>query len=390
MPDFTDTGGAFGYLTDKALKQRYSLFRKMNSPFLSRIGPPLIKLAFRAGLPIKGIVRRTVFDVFCGGEFLEDTIARSELLNDGGVKTILDYSVEGENSDEGFDGTMDEIIASMVHGWQHAAVGYSAMKVTGIADFGILEKKQSGKSLTAEESASLERSHDRMDKICRKAVEMRHPIFVDAEESWIQDVIDIWSEEMMEQYNRTKPVIYTTVQMYRHDRLTYLGHLIAKARSEKFFPGIKVVRGAYLEKERKRAAAMELADPIQADKDATDRDFDEAIRQCLDNIDILALCCGSHNEKSNLLLCEMMKERGIRPGHPHVMSAQLLGMSDHISFNLARQGYQAAKYLPYGPVEAVLPYLFRRAAENSSVKGQSGRELELLRKEVRRRREISR
>lgn len=385
LPDFSDTAGAFAHMDNKALKRRYSLFKKIDSPFLTKIGPPLIKLGFKLGLPIKGIVRKTVFDIFCGGEYLEDTVARSELLDASNVKTILDYSVEGEKSDEGFDATMNEIISSMVHGWQHKAVGYSAMKVTGIAQFDLLAKRQAGAKLTEEEQASLDRSHDRLDRICRRAVEMRHPIFIDAEETWIQDVIDEWAEEIMEVYNREKPVIYTTVQMYRHDRLEYLSRLIDRSREKGFYLGVKVVRGAYLEKERDRAEEMGYPDPIQPDKEATDRDFDDALRLCLDNIDMVGLCCGSHNEKSNLMLAQVMQEKKMPNDHPHVLSAQLLGMSDHISFNLARGGYRVAKYLPYGPVSAVLPYLFRRAEENTSVKGQSSREMELLKREVKRR-----
>ncbi|MCB9232673.1 MAG: proline dehydrogenase family protein [Bacteroidia bacterium] len=383
--DFQDTRLAFSHMSDKALKRRYRLFKMIDSPFLTKIGPPTVTFSLKAGLPVIGMIRTTIFDIFCGGTSLPDTVSRSELLFGNGVKTILDYSVEGEKTDAGFDATRDEIIRTLEHGAKHEAVGFSAMKVTGIASFDLLARLQAGAALTNEEKASLDRARQRMEAICKRACELKQPVFVDAEETWIQDVIDQWTEEMMEKYNQDGPFVYTTLQFYRWGRVEYLKELIEKARQGGFILGVKTVRGAYLEKERERAAEKGYKDPIQKDKAATDRDFNLALQLCSENPEVTAICCGTHNEQSSLHLANLMEKAGLPHNHPHFLFAQLLGMSDNISFNLAHHGYNVAKYLPYGPVRAVLPYLFRRADENTAIGGQSSREVSLLRKEVRRR-----
>jgi proline dehydrogenase len=383
--DFSNTQFAFAYKSDAELKRTYSLFKKLDSRFLSRVGPPLVTLALKLRLPVEGMIRRTIFDVFCGGTSLEGTTPRSRELYQNHVATILDYSVEGSNTEESFDATRDEIIRTLRHAAVDDAVAFSAMKVTGIADFDLLARMDAGRSLDAEEKEAMARAKARLDAICKVAAELQQPVFVDAEESWIQRTIDTWTEEMMGTYNRERPIVYQTVQMYRRDRLAYLKELIEKTRSQGHFIGIKVVRGAYLEKENDRAMELGYQSPIQPNKAATDRDYNAALRLCMGNLDRVAICAGTHNEESSALLAVMIDEKGIPRDHPHVLFAQLLGMSDHISFNLAHHGYRAAKYLPYGPVKSVLPYLFRRAAENSSIAGQSSRELELLRREMRRR-----
>jgi proline dehydrogenase len=333
----------------------------------------------------EGIIRRTIFDIFCGGTSLEDTRDRSQELLASKVLTILDYSVEGKNDEASFDATRDEIMRTVEFGAIDEAVAFSAMKVTGIADMELLAKLDAGRSLEPAEKAAVARAKDRLEAICKMARDLKQPIFVDAEETWIQKTIDIWTEEMMAKYNQEAPIIYHTVQMYRHDRLAYLKGLFARAKEAHYFLGVKVVRGAYIEKENARANEFGYATPMQPDKAATDRDYNAALRECIAHIDYVALCAGTHNEESAATLAALLVEKGIPRDHPHVLFAQLLGMSDHISFNLAHHGYRAAKYLPYGPVKAVLPYLFRRAAENTSIAGQSSREVELLRKEVLRR-----
>ncbi|MFM2377280.1 MAG: hypothetical protein RLZZ165_2377 [Bacteroidota bacterium] len=384
--DFSNTQFAFDYMSDAELKRAYLLFKKLDSPFYSRIGPSLVTLALKLRLPIEGFIRRTIFDVFCGGTSLDDTAAKSRELFRHRVLTILDYSVEGRNTEESFDATCAEIIRTVRHGAREEAVAFSAMKVTGIADAALLEKCDAGLALEPREKEALARGKARLQAICAIAHELGQPVFVDAEESWIQDTIDQWAEEMMQTYNRERAIVFHTVQMYRHDRLAYLSNLVGNARDRGYLVGMKVVRGAYIEKESDRAAMRGGKSPMQPDKVATDRAYNAALRLCIDHLDRVALCAGTHNEESAALLALLVDEKGIPRDHPHLLFAQLLGMSDHISFNLTHHGYRSAKYLPYGPVKAVLPYLFRRAAENSSIAGQSSRELGLLRGEMARRR----
>lgn len=383
--DFSNTQFAFAYKSDAQLKRTYRFFKMLNSRLLASIGPPLLTFALRLRLPVEGLIRKTIFDIFCGGTSLEGTSGRSQELFQSKVGTILDYSVEGSNTEESFNATRDEIIRTLRHGAADEAVAFSAMKVTGIADFELLAKMDAHRALETAEQEAMTRAKGRLEEICRIAHELGQPVFVDAEETWIQATIDAWTEEMMARYNREKAIVYHTVQMYRHDRLAYLKALIGKAEQQGYVLGVKVVRGAYIEKENQRALELGYATPMQANKAATDRDYNAALKECVAHIERVALCAGTHNEESAALLACMIDEKGIPRDHPHVLFAQLLGMSDHISFNLTHHGYRAAKYLPYGPVRSVMPYLFRRAAENTSIAGQSSREVGLLRQEVMRR-----
>lgn len=380
-----DTQLAFKAKSDKDLRRTYWLYQMIDSPLLTKIGPPLITTAFQLGLPVKSLVKNTIFNIFCGGETLPDTARTSSYLFEFNVRTILDYSVEGEKNEKGFDATRDEIIATLVHGGKHEEVAFSACKMTGLADFELMAKIQRGEELTATEKTTFEQARQRLDDICQAAVDNDTPIFIDAEESWIQITIDLLAEEMMQKYNHEKPIVYTTVQLYRHDKLVYFKKLIEQGKTKGYIPGIKVVRGAYLEKENLRANELNYPTPIQPNKASTDRDYDLALELSVDNIDHLAICAGTHNDKSCVHLIQLMDKAGIAPDHPHVLVAQLLGMSDNISFVLAHHKYNVAKYVPYGPVKAVMPYLIRRANENTAIAGQSGREVSLLRKEVQRR-----
>lgn len=386
IPDFNNTELAFQTKNNAQLKQALWLFRMIDSPLLANIGPKLLTWAFDWGLPVETLAKKTLFDQFCGGISLEDTVKASTFLYEKGkVRTILDYSVEGEKSEKGFDATCEEIVATLVHGGKYEMVAFTACKLTGLADFDLLAKIQANVQLTPSEVYAFERVKARLEKICQAAVENDTPIFIDAEESWIQDTIDTLAEAAMEKYNLRKPLIYTTVQLYRHDRLHYLTDLIGRSKAKNYVLGVKLVRGAYMEKEGERAAEMGYPNPIQPNKAATDRDYNAALTLCVDNIQHVAICAGSHNEDSCRYLYELMSERNMPNGHSHILFAQLYGMSDHISFNLAHNGYNVAKYLPYGPVKAVMPYLMRRANENTSIAGQSSRELMLLKKEVHRR-----
>lgn len=384
--DFSNTALAFQAQSDSRLLRTYWLFRVIDSPFLTKIGPPLLNFGFQAGLPVKGLVKKTLYQLFAGGETLEETVGRSEELMAYGVRTILDYSVEGEKTEAGFEETKRQIIQTLVHGSRHEAVAFSALKVTGLASMDLLTNIQAGKALSASEQEAYQRVRKRLREIAEAARQHQVPVFIDAEDSWIQDVIDGLAEELMEEFNQGKPLIWTTTQHYRHDRLAYLRGLVERSRERGYVLGVKLVRGAYLEKENKRAEEMGYPTPMQPSKAATDRDYNEALRLCVANLDHVAVCAGTHNEESSALLARLLQERGLPANHPHVWFAQLLGMSDHISFNLGHGGYNAAKYLPFGPVKAVMPYLIRRAEENTSVAGQASREVALLHQEVLRRR----
>lgn len=359
--------------------------KAVDSPFLTSVGPKLLNLAFALHLPVAGLVRKTLFQLFAGGESIEGTVAKTKDLASYGVKTILDYSVEGENTEKGFDATAAEIERTIIHGGQYEDVAFCACKLTGMARNELLEKIQLGKKLNKQEEAEFERVRARVDRLATAAQANHTPLFIDAEETWMQDVIDQLAEEAMEKYNKAAPFVHTTVQLYRHDRLEYLRGLIERSREKGYYLGVKLVRGAYLEKETDRAKEKGYKNPMQPNKAATDRDFNEAIRLCLNSIDHVAVCAGTHNEESCLLMAKLMAEKNLPNNHEHVYFAQLLGMSDHISFNLGHGGYNVAKYLPYGPVKAVMPYLIRRAEENTAISGQASREVELLAREVKRR-----
>lgn len=386
LPDFNNTELAFKSKSDKELNAALWLFRAVASPFLANFGPKMLNFAFEMNLPFaESIAKKTLFNQFCGGTSIADTRSSSEKMFRYGVKTILDYSVEGEKNEASFEATCEEIIQTLIHGGKTESVAFTACKLTGLAKFDLLAKIQANVQLTPIEVVEWEKVKERVDRICRASVENKTPVFIDAEESWIQDSIDMLAESMMEKYNTDFPYIYTTLQLYRHDRIAYLRELIRKSENKNYMLGVKLVRGAYLEKETARAIEFSYLNPIQPTKEATDRDYDFAIELCLENIERVAFCAGTHNEKSSLKLAEMMREKMLPQNHPHILFAQLLGMSDHLSYNLSAHGFNAAKYLPYGPVKSVMPYLIRRANENTSIAGQSGRELVLLKQEVSRR-----
>lgn len=383
---FEDTAVAFQYKSDGAIRKANFIFSMVNHPFMSSLATGAVRLALKLRLPVEGIIRKTAFDHFCGGENIEETSASSATLSRFGVQTILDYSVEGEKSEEGFDRTMDETIRTIEKAHLSKSIPFSVFKVTGIASTEVLEKVQQKIQLTHEEHKAFELVRHRVDNICRKAHAYGIPVLVDAEETWIQDTIDALAYEMMEKYNREKAIVFNTYQLYRTASLDNLKASYEEALKHHYFLGVKLVRGAYMEKERARAADKGYASPIQPDKDATDRAFNEALEFCVGHHGYITTMCGSHNEYSNHYLTTLMHKKGLQPNDVHMWFAQLYGMSDNISFNLAKAGYNVAKYVPYGPVRSVMPYLLRRASENTSVAGQSSRELMLIRKELQRRR----
>jgi len=382
---FENTEIAFRNSTNTDLKRAYWLFRMINVNFLVKIGPPITNLAMKIGLPIKSIIKGTIFKHFCGGETIEECDNTIKKLYNGGVGTILDYSVEGEDEEHIFDATHDEIIKTIKRAAGDKAVPITVFKVTGVGRFGLLEKLDAKEQLSAQEIAEWEKVQARVLAICSKAYESGVPVMIDAEETWIQDTIDMLALNMMRKFNKEKIIVYNTYQIYRHDKLASLRHDHNIAVKEGFILGAKLVRGAYMEKERRRAAEMGYECLIQPDKTSTDRDYDAALNFCTDNLNNLAFVAGTHNENSCRLLADLLNEKKILHNHPHVYFSQLLGMSDNLSFNLADAGYNVAKYVPYGPVKAVLPYLFRRAQENTAIAGQMSRELGLIIKERKRR-----
>lgn len=383
---FENTEIAFRHESNSELKRAYWLFRIINLNFLVKIGPPITNFAFKIGLPIKSLVKSTIFNHFCGGE----TIAECELtirnLQSGKVGTILDYSVEGENEETVFDETRNQIIATIKRAKGDAAIPLTVFKITGVGSFEILEKADAGLSFSAEEEIAWQKIFDRVDTICKTAFELDVPVMIDAEETWIQRSIDLLALNMMRQYNQQKVIVYNTYQLYRHDKLASLKADYKAAADEGFLLGAKLVRGAYMEKENKRAAEKGYPTLIQPDKTATDRDYNLALQFCAENINRIAFVCGTHNEQSCKMLADLLNKHQIEHNHPHVHFSQLLGMSDNLSFNLSNAGYNVAKYVPFGPVKAVLPYLFRRAQENTAIAGQTSRELGLISKEKNRRR----
>lgn len=386
---FDNLENAFASKSNQEITQAYWLFKLIGYPRLVALGSSITGKALDWHLPVKGIIKATIFKQFCGGENIEECTKAIEKLHQFGVGSILDYSVEGAKEEHEFDHACDEIIATVVKAKGNKAIPFSVFKVTGLGRFDLLEKVSAGIKLSEEENAAYERIRARVQKICETAFQSDVCIFIDAEESWIQQSIDDLATENMERYNKSKAIVYNTIQLYRHDRLAFIKTSFEHAKNGNYHLGLKLVRGAYMEKERARAASNGYASPIQPSKEATDKDYNFALTFCLENIQQMAICAGSHNEESNLLLTQLMQKYTIVNNDQRIYFSQLLGMSDHISFNLAKAGYNVAKYVPYGPVNAVFPYLTRRAQENTSIAGQMGRELSLLVAEKKRRKLLS-
>lgn len=374
---------AFASKSDAELRKMYLIFATLNNNLISDLGIGLANLAFKLKLPVKGIMKKTMFGHFCGGETIQESIQACKHLADFGVESILDLSIEGKGDEESFDRTCEEIYQTLVESSKTDYMPFGVFKVTGLGDYHIMEKIQAGEKLSKAEEEAFVRLKARVDRLCKAAHDLGLKILSDAEESWFQNVIDDITYEAMEKYNRERCVVYNTYQMYRHDTLGRLKAAYETAQNKGYILGAKPVRGAYMEKERERAKEMGYLDPIQPNKEATDRDYNAAIQYCVENG--IYLVCATHNEKSALQLTELMNIHGIAPESDQVYFSQLYGMSDNISFNLAKAGYKVVKYVPYGPVEKVMPYLTRRAAENTSIAGQSSREFELVKKEMRRR-----
>lgn len=399
---FENTEFAFEYKSDKELKKARFLFSLMSRPWLVKIGTRLAPWSIRIGLPVKGLIRRTIFKQFVGGETLEETAVVAKMLGQYNVKVILDYAVEGgHDGEKGFEESTKEFIRVVDYAATQPNIPFMSIKVTGLARFALLEKLDSLmkngqgslmnryaggiEKLDNEEKEEWSRLRDRLFRIGKDGMEKKVGVLIDAEDSWIQDPVDALTILMMEAYNKEDCIVFNTLQHYRHDRLQFLKDSHEAAIKRNFILGAKLVRGAYMEKERKRAEAMGYPSPIHPDKESTDRDFNAAVEYCIEHLDRISLFVGSHNEFSNLYATQLLQEKGLPLSHPHVHWSQLFGMSDNITFNLAHAGCSVSKYLPFGPIKDVIPYLMRRAQENTSVKGQTGRELGLIKKELERR-----
>jgi len=391
---FDNTQNAFAYKSNKALKSAKYLFGCMGYPKLVQLGTKLVPVMLKAGLPIKGIIRNTIFKQFVGGETLAETIPVSQMLSNYGVDVILDYGVEGKEGEENFDHATQVFIDVINHAASQKNIPFISIKVTGLASHELLQtlheapRLRSGIHDNEIEQAAWDRVRERMYAICEAAAEKNIGVLIDAEESWIQDPIDRLTMEMMAVFNKQKAVVFNTIQLYRHDRLHFLriSHQIAEEQG--FVLGLKLVRGAYMEKERALALEKNRTSPIQVSKEATDADYNEAVQFCMDHIHSTAVIIASHNEQSNSLAAKLLDEMMLPHNHPHVHFSQLYGMSDTITFNLAKEGFNVSKYLPFGPIQDVIPYLMRRAQENTSVSGQTGRELLQLKRELARRKSL--
>ncbi|MGV6831714.1 MAG: proline dehydrogenase family protein [bacterium] len=385
---FENTATAFQLKTDSELERAYFLFKMISNQPLVRIGTAATNFALKANLPVEGLIRSTVFDHFCGGVNEDDCIPVIEKLYEKGVSSVLDYSVEGKSSKDQFDSALARVLSLIDFADKKDAMPIAVFKPTGFGRFLLYQKKTEGVALTEEEQAEWERIVDRFDQVCSLAKKRNVEVLIDAEESWMQDAADELVELMMEKYNTDKPIVYNTLQTYRWDRLDYLKELHERAKSKGFKIGIKVVRGAYMEKERERAKEKEYPSPICKDKPETDNNFNNTMTYMLGHLEDISVFIGTHNEESSYLAMELMQRHSINKNDQRVWFGQLFGMSDHISYNLASEGYNVAKYVPFGPVKDVMPYLIRRAEENTSVAGQTSRELDLISKERKRRRLI--
>ena len=376
---------AFASKSNSDLKKMYLIFATINNNTAVSVGTKMANWAFALKLPIKGIMKKTMFGHFCGGEDIEDCQKAVDDLAKFKIHTILDYSVEGKGDEASYEATKNEILKTIERSAGDDNIPFAVFKVTGLGDYRIMTKVQEGKKLSEKEKASFEKLKNRVDALCKAAFEAKTKILIDAEESWFQDVLDGMVYEAMEKYNQNSCIVYNTYQMYRHDMLARLKKAHQVAIEKGYLLGAKLVRGAYMEKERDRAEDKGYKSPIQPTKEASDRDYNDALRFCVENIDTIGLVSGSHNEQSNILLTDLISTYGINPSDDRVYFAQLYGMSDNISYNLANAGYNVVKYVPYGPVEKVMPYLSRRAEENTSVSGQSSREFDLVKREIARR-----
>ena len=382
---FNNTQIAFALKSDTELDRAYFLFKLINSQPLVRIGTAVTNFAIKANLPVESLIRATVFDHFCGGVNEDDCLSVVDKMYTKGVSSVLDYSVEGKEEENQFDAALEMTLKTIEFAKERKAIPFAVFKPTGLGRLDLYEKVGEKQTLTSDEQAEWDRVVARFDQVCSEAHKKNVALLIDAEESWMQDAADDLVTEMMRKYNKEKVIVFNTLQMYRWDRLDYLKKLHEQAKTEGFFIGMKLVRGAYMEKENLRAEEKGYPTPICASKEASDINYDAAVLYMAEHLDTMSIFAGTHNEESTYKLMELMKSKGIQSTDDRIWFGQLYGMSDNISYNLAANGYNIAKYLPFGPVKDVMPYLIRRAEENTSVAGQTSRELSMIKAERNRR-----
>lgn len=383
--DFNNTEIAFRFKTTSELRQALWMFRLLNMPVIGSVGKGFLKLAVKNGLPVKGAIRATLYKQFVGGETLEKCLPLMEKLSGFGVKSILDFSEEGKTSEVETEQAFQELKRNIEFAGAHREIPFTVFKPTAFSDEEILEKAGKNHPMNDHETMAWEKIQERFFALCDTAANLNVKIMIDAEDSWIQDAIDGMAWKMIEKHNKGKIIVINTAQLYRHDRLAFIKKCHLEAKEKGLMLGFKLVRGAYMEKERLRATEKNYPDPIQKDKISTDRDYDAAVEYCINNHNEILCYIGSHNEQSCQIGIDMMTKYNLPNNDNQVWFSQLLGMSDNLSFNLANEGYNVAKYVPYGPVRSVTPYLIRRADENTSTKGQTNRELAMISKELKRR-----
>ncbi|MDC1234346.1 proline dehydrogenase family protein [Cyclobacteriaceae bacterium] len=383
--NFDDTKITFRSKSPRELQLSNFIFSIINKPFVVSMGTAIIKWALYFKLPIKWLIKATLFDQFCGGESIQGCEKKINQLRTFNVKTILDYSVEGQENEQSFDQTLKETLRAIEFADKHDAIPFCVLKLTGLGSKSLMTKIQLGKELTGIEQNQFSRFKARSFEVADVVLKLNQRLLIDAEESWYQDVVDTLSYELMIKCNTERATVYNTYQFYRRDMLDKMKAGFEKMSTSKVHFGAKIVRGAYMEQERFRAQSLGYPDPIQPNKEATDRDYNAGVKFAMENLTHFSFCLGTHNEASSKGLVELMQQYGCEKNDERIFFAQLLGMSDNISFKLSDEGYNVAKYVPYGPLEQVMPYLFRRAEENTSVQGQSSRELMLIKKEIKRR-----
>ncbi len=386
MVAFDNTEIAFAGRSNTELDHAQMLFKLVGNPALVNVGKSALELALSLHLPVTGIIKSTVFNHFCGGESVADCEKSIERLHKAGVFTLLDYSAEGKSTEKDFEASTAQVISTIVRAKNDARVPFAVFKPTGVMRASLLERVSAKRPLEPHQQSEWNSGSQRVRKICAAAAEHNVPVLIDAEESWIQNAIDELVEAMMLEFNRNEAIVYNTFQLYRTDRLAYLKASHQRAQNAGYILGAKLVRGAYMEKERDRAKKKGYPSPIHASRKETDDDYNTALLYCVQNIKDIRLIAGTHNEDSSRKLMELMQEAHLSENDSRIFYSQLYGMSDNISFNLAHAGFNVVKYVPYGPVKLVMPYLIRRAEENTSVAGQVGRELSLILKEKQRRR----
>jgi proline dehydrogenase len=382
---FDNTQIAFSLKSDTELERAYFLFKLIANEPLVRIGTAVTNFAIKASLPVEGLIRATVFDHFCSGVNEDDSLNVVDRMFSKGVSSVLDYSVEGKEEEEQFDAVLEKTLKLIAFAKEKKAIPFAVFKPSGFGRIDLYEEVSLGKKLTPAEIGEWSRIVARFEKVCKASYDSDVALLIDAEESWMQDAVDNLVEEMMVKYNKLKPIVFNTLQMYRWNRLDYLKKLHEKSKQEGFFIGMKLVRGAYMEKENERAIEKGYPTPICVSKEATDENYDAAVKYMVDHIDTMSIFEGTHNEASTYFLMNLMEQKGIKSTDDRIWFGQLYGMSDNISFNLSAEGYNVAKYLPFGPVKDVMPYLIRRAEENTSVAGQTSRELAMIKAERNRR-----